>query len=444
MKRLALTLPLSTLLMGAAVPPEQANPPALGGLPYLPHCTQLDPVQYQPDFYHWGPTINGVHQAWYPVPVSWDVTATYAELDAAGLCSKDGVPVPFEASIPHVEPPPTLPVSNAVAEVSESAPTTRLSGPEKFHDPSSWPEKGTSEDILHKNMGWGRYAVLEEIKEEAYPGPKVLGALALLVLAAFNRGAIKEFISGDSDPESTFLKDCLKEEERANREYALANKREPISISSGVTEPSPFLSDQVFPDADYLKAVNVQRILEDQSAFDAWKRVNGLDQVEPSAGVSEPTSESEPPSPANPYEPGGSAGSNHSEKPVQLGGSRTGSESGSEASRSSYEFHLAKSFRYGGVSKQDHLRMFNGEAPYDLYSDDSFVVSVCRTGLEAGLSMNKIKDSFYHIEDNGGKIIRKKPLHKGGGKSWARFQDLFSIAKEKYNSFHGIGTEEDG
>lgn len=96
MARIAATLPLSLLLMGASIPAEQASPPALGGLPYTPHCTQLTPYKYEAGFNHWGPVIDGLHYPWYPIPEAWDVHRTYVELDAAGLCVVDGVPVPFE------------------------------------------------------------------------------------------------------------------------------------------------------------------------------------------------------------------------------------------------------------------------------------------------------------------------------------------------------------
>ena len=110
--KIAFTLPISMLLSGYSVPPEQASPPALGGLPYTPHCTQLDPVQYVPDFYHWGPTINSVHQAWYEVPQSWDVISVYQELEAAGLCVTNGVSVPFQAAVSRLQYDPYPPSSS--------------------------------------------------------------------------------------------------------------------------------------------------------------------------------------------------------------------------------------------------------------------------------------------------------------------------------------------
>ena len=97
MLRLALTLPMAGLLMAAAIPPDQARPPATQDLPYTPACRQLEARPGQPGYLDWGPTVYGAFRPWYPIPDSWALSRAHAELAAAGLCVPGGATVPFMA-----------------------------------------------------------------------------------------------------------------------------------------------------------------------------------------------------------------------------------------------------------------------------------------------------------------------------------------------------------
>lgn len=109
--KLSLSLSLAALVMWPAVaiagiPETQNEPPAGKDVPYTPACWQLEARPGEaPGWNGWGPIINGDHQKWLGLPHDWDIHSVYQELEAWGLCVKDGAGVPWEP-IPEPEPEP--------------------------------------------------------------------------------------------------------------------------------------------------------------------------------------------------------------------------------------------------------------------------------------------------------------------------------------------------
>lgn len=158
---------------------------------------------------------------------------------------------------------------------------------------------------------------------------------------------------------------------------------------SGVTEPSPWLRDQLPP----LR-------LQPPTPTQAEPLVNQA--VQPS----------EPP-PSEPV--------NHF---------RTTPEPPTEPLTQTTQFEVVQ----GGLSEneltQERVKMLVNNSPYDLYQDRFKTLCHIRTAIDLGFSKNRTMKLFVHSKAVLNGLIETIPLSKGGGSAWVYFSELFSEAKD--------------
>lgn len=168
---------------------------------------------------------------------------------------------------------------------------------------------------------------------------------------------------------------------------------------SGVTEPSPWLRDQLPP-------LHLQP--------------PGLTQVEPLTNqVVQP---SEPPS----YEP--------------LNHLRTTSEPSTEPARTSFEpacepptepvrFEVVQGGLDGSELHDRRCQLLLEKAPYDLYDDQFKTICFMKTAIDLGFSKNRTMKLFVHSKAVLNGLIETTELSKGDNSAYVYFSELFSEAK---------------
>ena len=288
-----------------------------------PQCWELQP----------GPSPNPAMIAWWgggkkllETPANWDTQRAYKELKAWGFCTDKPTPKPTPQPTQEAPRPEEAPRVKSSREII-------LDRLEKAEQPQQGEGKNSWAMVLF--IGGVIWAIISTAKEE------------------------------DPDP--------LK---KLKRERGL------IDFHSGITEPSPWLADQVKP-------------------------LPSPAQVTYQGTQEAPRSTPEP-APTHTPEPQGSQGFG-----AKFG---EGSEPGSE-----------KSSEQGSELSPDQARQtFLADSPYCIYDDDCFVKAVIRLGITAGLKKAEIQNAFFWLKPEGEDSYKRSPITKGGNEPYARFTELFT------------------
>ncbi|NDC40284.1 MAG: hypothetical protein EBZ77_01850 [Chitinophagia bacterium] len=273
-----------------------------------------------------GPTPDPAKVAWWTggkklldTPASWDVQRVYQELQSYGFCVIN-------------------PGSNA--ETSSGVPVLRVR---------------SSSEIIKENLEKEKVQDLSNTGSISWPTLLFLVGAGIAVFRAVK------------DDDSLLDKE---KKEKDNRFF------------SGISQPSPWLADQILP-------------------------------VPASLPSSAPSPSSEPDAPVmrEPPEPTSSQWFGR-----KFGKSSDGSEPGSEKS----------SEKVRSFFREECLRAIKADSPYCIDDDDTFVKSVIRLAIKAGLKKGETMGYFYWLKPQGDNAYVKTIISKGENKNYERFNELYA------------------
>jgi hypothetical protein len=261
-------------------------------------------------------------------PANWDTQRAYKELKAWGFCTDKPTPKPT--------PQPTQ-----EAPQPEEAPKVRSS----------------------------REIILERLEQSEQPQQgKGKNSWAMVL---FIGGVIWAIVSTAKEEDPDPLK-------KLKRERGL------IDFHSGITEPSPWLADQVKP------------------------------LPSPAQATQEGTQDGYTPTATHQPEP------QHTQwcEPRVSPPTHDGVSSGVEPVWS--------------MTPEQAKSLFDADRPYCIHDDDCFCRSVIRLGLAAELKKSEIMEAFYWLKPDGEDSYKRSPITRGSGnKPYERFTELFSEVQSR-------------